>query len=391
MAYERLFRLAFTVHQRRTVPPRFEDAARSSMRTPSHALLVSILSTGLAFGAAAGCKSSEAGAPDAAKAVAATPVPTVVAATAAVPDQISVTGSVTADDVSDVVPDTQGKVIAVLVERGQRVKQGDALVKLDTRTAALSVREASANLEALRSQRKLAEDECARSTALFEKGAITQSQHERELQSCTAATQQVAAAEARTQMVTKSISDGIIRAPFAGVVNDKWVSPGEWAAPGTRLITLVDDDPLKLELQVPESAAPRVSVGQSVEIVAVAFPGQVFPAKIVRVAAEVGAQSRALTAEAVLPPGTPLRPGMFAEARLSVGERQLPVVPRTALVKRGASWRLFAVVKGHLEERVVQLGPSLPGDRVGIIQGLTAGEKVANPITAQVIDGLRVE
>jgi multidrug efflux pump subunit AcrA (membrane-fusion protein) len=67
------------------------------------------------------------------------------------------------------------------------------------------------------------------------------------------------------------------------------------------------------------------------------------------------------------------------------------VIPKTATVKRGSSWRVFVVVKGHLEERVVQLGPTLSDNRVGVMQGLTAGEKVANPITAQVIDGLRVE
>jgi membrane fusion protein, multidrug efflux system len=357
------------------------------MRTPSIALLVA-----LSAAAGSACTNrSEAGGADAAKAVPVTPVPLVVAQPAQVPTQVAVTGSVVADEVSDVVPDTQGKVVAVLVKRGQVVKAGDPLVKLDTRTAALNVREASANLEALRAQRKVADDECARSQSLFDKGAITQSDFEREQAGCTNARQQVAAAEARTQMITKSINDGVIRAPFGGVVNDTWVSPGEWAAPGTRLVTLVDMEPLKLELQIPESVAPLVKAGQDVEIEAVAFPGQVFTAKVTRVGAEVGRQSRALAAEAELPPSSPLRPGMFAEARLATGQRTLPVVPRAAIAKRGSTWRAWVAVKGILEERVIQLGPSLPGDMVAIQRGVAAGEKVASPVTEKVTDGLRVE
>jgi membrane fusion protein, multidrug efflux system len=357
------------------------------MRSTSIALLIT-----LAAGAGAGCsKKSDAAATDATKEADITQVPLVAAQPGSVPNQVTVTGTIVADESSDVVPDTSGKVIAVLVSRGQRVKAGDALIKLDTRTASLGVREAQANLESLRAQRKLAEDECSRSQALFDKGAITKSQFERDQAGCTQATQQVAAAEARTQMVTKSISDGVIRAPFAGVVNDTWVSPGEWAAPGNKLVTLVDDDPLKLELQVPESAAPQVKVGQAVEIEAVAFPGQVFPATVTRVSAEVGRQSRALLAEAEVAKGTPLRPGMFAEARLAIGDAVLPIVPTTALVKRGSTWRVFVVVKGRLEERVVQVGPALSGDRTAILRGVAAGERVANPVTDQVIDGLRVE
>ena len=356
------------------------------MRTTSIALPLALA----AAVAGAACSSpSEASSEQ--RAQPATAVPLVAAQLATVPDYLTITGTVIADESSDVVPDTSGKVIAVLVERGQRVKAGDALVKLDTRTAALGAREATANLEALRAQRQLAEDECKRSQALFEKGAISKSQFEREQASCTAARQQVAAAEARTEMVTKSIADGVIRAPFAGVVNDVWVSPGEWAAPGMRLLTLVDDDPLSLELQVPESAASRIHAGQAVEIQALAFPDQTYQATVTRVGAEIGRMTRALVADADLAPGSPLRPGMFAEARLAVGERELPAIPRAAVAKRGSTWRAWVVVKGRLEERVVQRGPDLPGDRVAVLQGISLGEKVASPVTAQVVDGLRVE
>jgi len=292
------------------------------------------------------------------------------------PKQLTLTGTVVPEESSDVAADIAGKVVAVMVDRGSTIKAGDPLVRLDTRNAQLNAREANANLAAARAQRQLAEDECTRAQSLYDKGAITKSQYEREQTSCTAALQQVAAAEARTQMITKSIADGIVRAPFSGVVSDRWISPGEWVAPGVRLVTLVDADPLRVELTVPESAVPTVALDQQVEVIAVAWPDRVFEAKISRMGAEIGRQTRSLIAEATIAPGTPLVPGMFVEARITTGMPDQPVIPETATIKRGQTSRAFVAVDGRLRERVIQLGPSPGPGRVSVQKGLEVGEQV---------------
>jgi RND family efflux transporter MFP subunit len=317
-----------------------------------------------------------------------------VALTAAVeastPEILTVTGLVAAEQRTDVSPDTAGKVLQVMVERGQKVKQGAPLVRLDTRNAQLGATEARANLAAVRAQRQLAEDECKRSEQLLGKGAITQSQYDRERTSCTAALQQVAAAEARTQMITKSISDGIVRAPFDGEVTQKMASPGMWVGPGVPLVTLVDADPLHVDLAVPEGAFAHLKQGQAVDVEATAFAGQVFKAKITRLGGEVGRMNRAITVEAQLDPGSPLLAGMFAESRIVVGEKKLPVIPASAAVQRSKTWRVFVAVNGQLEERVVQLGPAPSATEISIRAGLAVGEKVATTITPQIVDGLKL-
>jgi membrane fusion protein, multidrug efflux system len=307
------------------------------------------------------------------------------------PELLTLTGNVVADDSSDVTASTGGKVVRVLVERGDHVKFGQALVQLDAQSAALSAAGVRAQLGAAKAQEQLANDECKRSQALYDKGAITQSQYEREMTSCTAAKQTVEATRAQLNLIGKSIADGVVRAPFAGVIADRWVSPGEWAAPGMRLVTLVDDDPMTVELSVPESAVPRMAVGQAVAVSAVAYPEQKFAAKVTRIGAEIGRMNRALIVEAELAPGSSLRPGMFAEASVTLGDKPMPVVPKAALVKRGVTWRLFVVVKGHLEERVVQLGPALPDGKVALLRGAAVGDKVAAAVDEKVIDGVRVE
>ena len=313
----------------------------------------------------------------------------VAAQEAAAPDILTLTGVIAADQRSEVTADTQGKVVAVLVERGQRVKMGQPVVQLDVRNAALSAREAQANLEGARAQKKLAEEECKRSQQLFDKGAITRSDYDRQMTQCTSTLQQVSAAQARADMISKSVSDGLVRAPFDGQVTEKSVAPGEWVAPGRTLFTLVDDDPLRIELSVPEAGVRAIQKGQKVELTAVAQPGKKYAATISRVGGEIG-RSRALIVEATLDPQSELVPGMFAEAHVTIGQTPRPVVPAEAVVQRGKLWHAFVAVKGELQDRIVQVGGSPAPGQVAILQGVNKGDKVVAKVTDQIIDGLRV-
>ena len=366
-------------------------------------------------------------------------VVTTVATNAPTPDVLTLTGIITADQRSEVTADTQGKVIAVMVERGQRVKMGAAVVQLDVRNAALSAREAAANLENARAQKGLAEEECRRAKALLDKGAITKSEFDRDNTTCQTSLQSVSAAEARSAMIAKSVSDGIVRAPFDGEVAEKSVAPGEWVAPGRALFTLVDDDPLRIELSVPEGAIGAIQKGQTVKIRAVARPGYEYTATVSRVGAEIG-KTRSLIVEATIdpksvtkiggdvtptptppppaagsgsgagagsgsaaaktppalvppPPVNPedlaLLPGMFAEARVRIGEAPHPVLPAEAVVKRGKTYHAFVVKHGELEEHVVQLGATPEQGKVSIALGIDPGDHVVTTITEQLVDGAK--
>jgi membrane fusion protein, multidrug efflux system len=316
-------------------------------------------------------------------------VPLIVAEEAPTPDVLTLTGVIAADQRSEVTADTQGKVVAVLIERGQRVKMGQAVVQLDVRTATLSAREAQANLEAARAQKQLAEEECKRAQTLLDKGAITRSEYDRQITQCTSTLQQVSAAQARADMITKSISDGLVRAPFDGQVTEKSVTPGEWVAPGRTLFTLVDDDPLRIELSVPEAAVRAIQKGQKVELSAVAQPDKIYTATVTRIGGEIG-RTRSLTVEATLDPQKDLVPGMFAEAHVTIGESPRPVLPKAAVVQRGKLWHAFVAIKGEIQDRIVQVGPSLAADKVAILQGVTKGDQVVAQVTDQIIDGLRI-
>lgn len=313
----------------------------------------------------------------------------VVAAT--VPETLVVTGTIQPRDRAELVPDTSGKVVELLVDRGDRVKAGDPLVRLDTRSAILSEKEARANLGALRAQQRLADDTCRRSKDLLAKGAITQSEYDRDQAACVQARQQVSAAGARLDRAGQSLDDGLVRAPFAGIIAERFVSLGEWASPQNRLFTLVDDEVLRADLSLSESAALHAQLGAPVEVTAVAAPEAVVAGTISRVGVEIDPKTRGFLVEVTLPEsakGT-LKAGMFVKAAMATGQRELPAVPASALVQRGSTWRVFAVVGDKLEERVVQLGPDTADGHKTIARGLSPGDTFA--VDAQTAtDGLAV-
>ena len=316
------------------------------------------------------------------------------------PEVLVLTGMLKADQRAEVTSDTQGKVIAVMIERGQRVKMGDPVVRLDVRSAALSAREAQANLSAARAQKNLAEEECKRAQSLLDKGAITKSEYDRQITQCTSALEQVSAAQARTEMIAKAVADGLVRAPFDGVVADRAVNAGEWVAPGRPLFTLVDDEPLKIELSVPEKAVQAIKLGQQVVLTAVATDCVTYRATVSRVGAEIG-RTRSMIIEATLDkafrgavdteacakvdaaaiPFT-LVPGMFAEAEVVIGQKQRPIVPATALFQKGKQWHVYAAVDGELQDKIVQRGSSPAPGQISILQGLTGSEQVLTNVVA---------
>ncbi|HEY4056735.1 MAG TPA: efflux RND transporter periplasmic adaptor subunit [Kofleriaceae bacterium] len=329
------------------------------------------------------------------------------------PETLTLTGMIAADQRAEVTADTQGKVLAVMVERGQRVRMGDPVVRLDVRSAALSAREAQANVAAARAQKGLADEECRRTKALLDKGAITRSEYDQQTTQCASAQESVAAAQARSEMMSKSVADGLVRAPFDGLVAEKSVQPGEWVAPGRSLFTLVDDEPLKIELSVPEVAVQAIQQGQAVQIHATAVPCVSFNAKVTRIGAEIG-RTRALIVEATIDKGTQsaidsaecaavikerqidvtktaLVPGMFAEAIVQVGTKDRAVVPRDAIAMRGKTEHVFvAVADGSLEDRVVLSGPSGGPGTAAIIKGdLKKGDKIVAVAFRSVVDGVK--
>ncbi len=325
-----------------------------------------------------------------------TPAPvhaeTAVVAARSVPRTLSLTGSLVAAREAEVAAEGAGRVVAVLVERGDVVQAGQVLARLDSRSAALASAEASASAAALAAEEANARLDCRRADRLLAGNAISRAEFDRIETTCATSARSVDAARAREGLANKALSDARVRAPFGGVVAERHVEVGDYVTSGESVLSLVNTNTLKLELVVPETAVANVAPGRAVTFTVAAFPDREFGGTITREAPTLREKSRDQLVEvAVENADGALRPGMFASARIAVAEQREPVVPLGAVSGRAPSERVFVVGADHrVEERVVASGDRL-GDGVVVTKGLVAGERVVTRITPGIRDGATVE
>jgi cobalt-zinc-cadmium efflux system membrane fusion protein len=174
-----------------------------------------------------------------------------------------------------------------------------------------------------------------------------------------------------------------VLAPISGTVIQRQVSLGQYinsAATGASnpVYTIGNLSTVWLIANVREADAPRIRVGQPVEAHVLAYPGQVFKAKITWVAPAVDPNSRRVPvrAEVVNPDGA-LKPMMFASFRISTGEQAVaPAVPQSAIVYEGDEAHVFVVRDdGTVTARSIRVG-RISGAMVEVSAGLAVGEKI---------------
>jgi membrane fusion protein (multidrug efflux system) len=290
-------------------------------------------------------------------------------------------------DDADVAAEAAGAVEQVLAERGDIVKAGSPLFALDRTNSELQAREAAASVASAEAQVRLAESECARARSLADAGGMSTAERDRVLTQCEQGARQLEAAKARKALVDTNLARATVRAPFAGVVADRLVSPGEYVTPGRTVARLVAIDPLRLELSVPEREASRVRVGAPIRFEVSDPVGVVVEATVDRISPALRDRTRDLVIEASVPnPDGKLRPNSFALARVGVDPSPGVVVPAEAVLAKGDTARVFVVVNDNAEERVVELGDVVEGG-VELRSGVASGEVVVSPIPKGLADG----
>lgn len=350
-----------------------------------------ILGTILLSSAIIACRPADGSTPTAAEASATAPVKvkTTQVAEEPMPEYVTLTGTLRGNQESDVAADASGKVMQTLVERGQPVKRGQVLVTLDARGAALGANMAEAQSKVAQSQFEEAQRECARVKNLLETKAISQAEYDRQMADCTAKQWSATAAQAQSQTAVKLLGDTRVRAPFDGVVGERFVDVGQYVSPTTKVVSVYEPDPLRLQLTVPEADVGLVKMDMHVTFSVAAWADEKFEGVVKFISPNVREATRDLVIEAIVPNGAgKLKPGMFAVAKVALGDQPRPVVPNAALLKDETGARLFVVASGQIQERVAQLG-STKDDKVAILNGVKAGEAVVLSPSPDVHDGAK--
>jgi membrane fusion protein (multidrug efflux system) len=281
--------------------------------------------------------------------------------------------------------------VRTVVERGDHVKAGAIVAQLDARSAASTEAEARANAKSIEEQLAAVRGDCARYESLLAKGAITQQEYDRQASQCRTQAATEEAARARAAEASRMVNDTAIRAPFSGVIGERYVTVGDYVMPSSRVVTLLVDDPLRLKITVPEPVIGYAKEGGTVSFEVVSLPGRVFNATIKYVGREIRPMTRDVVDEAVFDNHDRLLlPGMFATVRLPVGSAPLPVIPKAAIAQTDTGPTVFVLSDGHLQQRAVH-AETILDNVVAVSEGLKKGERIVAVPSAETVDGVRVE
>lgn len=351
-------------------------------------------------------------------------------------------GSLAPNEQSDVAAETSGKVAAVGVDMGSSVRRGQMIVRLDDADFRIRIQQAQAQLDqakatlrqneakiGLRPGQKfnpenvpevagarealdLAEKNLRRYEKLVETGDISRAAydqqksqrdqlaeqyqaliHQAQQNYAAVANAQAAVDAALTQvsLAKRNLGYTVVVSPMAGYVSDRPADVGEYVSPQQKVATVVNLNPLRVRIDIPEQAISQIHVGESVSVSVAAYPDRSFSGHVARVSPSVTTASRTLTVEAdVENPKAELKPGQFATVRILLPQTEAAVlVPQRSLRTISGSTYVFVIKNGHAEQRLVQSGQT-EGDLVELKSGVAADEVVATSNVDQLSDGVAV-
>lgn len=235
------------------------------------------------------------------------------------PGSSFLSGQTEAHRKSTLTPKVSSTVTRVLVRDGDIVKNGQALVVLDTRDFQLRLQQADAAAQAAKVQLDSARLDWNRTRALLGDKAVPQSQFDMVDARYKGAQAGVLQAETAVAMGKKALQDATVHAPFNGIVVKRMVNEGEYASvmPATSLVILEEIDPLDLRVQIPSTDVDRVKAGDTIHV---RFPatGQALDVRLTRVVAALDPRTRTFSAIAELPnKDHGLHSGLYAEITLT--------------------------------------------------------------------------
>jgi len=395
----------------------------------------------------ASCKGSSAQA-NKIEGAAAAPTPQAVDVTTApavmrdLPRFIEATGSLAAEEQTDVAPLVGGRVVSVAVDLGSYVQKGQLLAQLDSGDAHLrleqsraalaqanaAVAQAEARLGLAPGQRfdptrvaevgaarvayELAEKNLRRYEQLLESGDVARAAYDQQraqrdqlreqYQAALAQANQgyagvqtaraaASAARVAVEQAQKGVRDVTVYSPISGYVSDRPADVGEFVSTSMKIATVVRTNPLRVRIDIPEQSIAAVRPGQSVSVSVSTYPDRGFAGRVARVSPNVSQQSRTLTIEAEVENGDGLlKPGQYATIRVLQPQSDPAVlVPARAVRSDGTTARVFVIRDGVASERLVATGRQ-DGDLIEIKGNVAADELVATSNVEQLADGAPV-
>jgi RND family efflux transporter MFP subunit len=271
---------------------------------------------------------------------------------------------------------TSGSIRSVLVDVNDQVKANALLVQISAVEQQAGANTAQAQLNAVKAQAVAAQNTYQRYALLAKQQYISKQQLDQAISDRNAANAQVAALQAQVIQANQQTTYTQIRAPFDGIISDRFIEPGETISVGKVLLSIFNPENLRIEVQVPQSTAEALRVNP--KAVVELADGARIQAKELLVFPSADGNSHSVKVRVLLPANTAkIKPGQVAKVIFNVPASQTALlIPKSAVWQRGELSAVYVVTEKNIFLRQVRLG-DVRGESIELISGVNSGERIA--------------
>ena len=269
-----------------------------------------------------------------------------------------------------------GLVRAVMVDAGSWVRQGQVLASVDRSVQSQTAAQLAASIQVARADAALAQNEYERSAALVDRGFVSKADLDRKRAARDAANARVRVAEAQLGAARAQIGRLDIRAPTSGLVLARNVEVGQIVSPGSgALFRLASGGDMEMRAQMSQQDLAAIRVGMPASVTPVGSTRS-YQGRVWQVAPVIDPQSRLGEVRISVPFDSAIRPGGFAEARITSGMTTAPLLPQSAVLSDSKGNYVYIVnARNQVERRPVKVG-AVDDNGVTIASGLSGNEPV---------------
>lgn len=307
-----------------------------------------------------------------------------------VPRLISVTGTIQAEDDAVLSSRAMGPVVRERVKLGDRVKKGDVLLEIEAQMSSGGLAQAQGALAQAQAAASLAERNLKRFEALFEAKACSQLELEMARMQHETASGAVKQAQGAVDQAGAVAKESSLRAPFDGVIVEKFVNVGDLVAPGRPLIRVQTQEGRELHFNIRAGDAHEITLGTEINCI-LDNSQQNLEAVITEIAPSADPMTHTITVKARLSDADSLAAGYTATAEIPGAEVKALLVPKSAVLATGGL-HLVTIVdsNGVARTRAVTVGRAR-GNEIEILSGLVAGEIVITDRSGVIAEGTCIE
>jgi RND family efflux transporter MFP subunit len=269
-----------------------------------------------------------------------------------------------------------GKVVRVLVDAGSWVHAGQVLALVDRSVQAQQASQLAAQVEAARANASLAQSNYERAVALKDRGFVSKAEIDSKKAARDAAYAQVRVAQAQLAQQRAEIGRLSITAPTSGLVMARNIEVGQIVSPASgALFRLAEGGQMEMQAQLSQQDLAFIHTGMAASVTPVgsdrAFPGSVW-----QVAPMIDPQTRLGSVRIAVPYDPAIKPGGFAEAKITAGTTTAPLLPQSAVLSDERGNYVYVVNgKNEIERRDVKIG-SVDDNGVTIAAGISGRERI---------------